>query len=268
MNVWAIDATIAYTNGTWKSVTVMHDEDGLRTVGGTTADLTPLAYEPTYKLFLAALGRSAPSGGFPTGVSDVCYRITATLTNGYTHVFGSADDLSTFSDDLATAVTILSADADFTATLDAIYPSSTNPQIIMTISGLVGGDTFFGLGNGVHTVSPTMYRTTPDPAHGEAWIKAFGPASYFGFGVSRYTYGTYVYGGTMAIFYRGTTVLFGFFGATSFYTASRHNISTYAFPFTAGPATTKIKNRVFGQVTTDFGVTISWQRASNWPSNP
>ena len=265
MNVWAIDATIAYTNGTWKSVTVMHDEDGLRAVGGTTADLTPLAYEPTYKLFLAALGRSAPSGGFPTGVSDVCYRISATLTNGYTHVFGSADDLSTFSDDLATVVALLNADSDFTATLDAIYSSSIDPQIILTISGLAGGDTYFGLGNGVHTVSPTLYRTTPR----EAWIKAFGPMSYLAFGGMSY-YTTTAGGGTMAalIRYPGATILVAGFASTYYGTLYRHNVSTYAFPFTVGPVTAKIKNRVFGQLTTDHGVTISWQRASNWPSNP
>ena len=50
-----------------------------------------------------------------------------------------------------------------------------------------------------------------------------------------------------------------------FYSAG---IYSCTFPFTSGIPTTKIKNRAFGSLVTDTGITISWQRAPNWPSNP
>ena len=268
MIIWTINATIAYTDDSWKSISLINDDGGgTRILGGTMTDLAVLAYDPTYKQFLAAMGRSAPTGGFPSNVVDVVYRISCTLTNGYVHEFSSTDGMPTSSDDFTTVAAILNADPTFTAALDAIYPSSTPsiPQIILTISGLIAGQKFLGFGNGIHLVDPTIYRTTPD----EYWVKwsggtPFMPSSALVFGLTSGMFS----GFTMAVVKRGSTMLVEGFATSywgKFYSAG---IYSCTFPFTSGIPTTKIKNRAFGSLVTDTGITISWQRAPNWPSNP
>ena len=268
MIVWTIDATIAYTDDSWKSVSLINDDGGLRLIGGTMADLSVLAYDPTYKQFLAAMGRSAPTGGFPTNVKDVVYRITCTLTNGYVHEFGSTDGLPTTSDDLAAVVSILNADATFTAALNAIYPSGpVIPQMIITISGLMLGQTYLGLGNGIHTVNPTIYRLTPRERWGVYWISGSRYDS-LAIDVSSWaTTGGSILFSTDVDVMRGSTYQLIWIYSTS-YSGGDLGVLSYNIPFTAGPVTTKIKNRAFGNLLTDAGVSISWQRAPNWPSNP
>jgi hypothetical protein len=264
MIVWTIDATIAYTDDSWKSVSLINDDGGLRLIGGTMADLSVLAYDPTYKQFLAAMGRSAPAGGFPANVKDVVYRITCTLTNGYVHEFGSTDGLPTTSDDLAAVVSILNADPTFTAALNAIYPSGpVIPQMIITISGLPPGQIYLGLGNGIHTVNPTIYGLTPREYWGVYWISGSRYDS-LAINISSWGYGTF---STDVDFMRGSTWL-GFWIYSTVYSGGDTGVLSYNIPFTAGPVTTKIKNRAFGNLLTDAGVSISWQRGLNWPSNP
>ena len=60
-------------------------------------------------------------------------------------------------------------------------------------------------------------------------------------------------------------VLISAVGTVAYHTSF---IATHALPLSAGAITTKIKNRIFGQLTTTAGVHVSWQRAANWPSNP
>lgn len=141
--------------------------------------------------------------------------------------------------------------------------SPATPQIILTISGLAGGETYLGLGNGVHTVNPMIYQVSP-----EAWMRgtyyeflvlyAFAPwSTIVNFG-DRFWVGSIPY----------DQRLIATFNSSHYVIMSSYYISTYSFSFSPGSVTNKIKNRAFGQLTTAGGATISWQRATNWPSNP
>ena len=130
------------------------------------------------------------------------------------------------------------------------------------IDGLTGGNTFLGLGNGVHTVTPTIYQTLPY----EYW-KAGGGNSSLYLAASSPT-------SIVALKESHSFVFDIFFKAYVYSTGySRHgSISTAYLPFTSGPVTGLVRNRCFGNITTDRpgwdDVHISWQRAANWPANP
>jgi len=152
-----------------------------------------------------------------------------------------------------------SSSSSSSSSFSSVAPSF--PQIILTISGLYGGDTYLGLGNGVHTVSPVAYL----PASPEAWAGGtfnehlvFYANSYYPYSAARLRMllGTTAWNGLTAEFY------------TSNYYVSSHYLTSYYFPFTSGAITSKVKNRCFGQLSTSSRITISWQRAPNWPTNP
>jgi len=186
----------------------------------------------------------------------------ATSSTYVTPVTTVADDGSTYSIRITnSAGTTTSTSATLTVT-----PSGP-PRIILTLSGLGPGQTFCGLGNGIHTVSPTTYINPPEMW----WLESTSPVTptypcYFT--INAMTGTTSVGFGLPHGFGPSPTTWFhAAFYATTFSIRSG-GVSTYSFSFTAGPVTTKIKNRAFGTITTNGGFTISWQRASNWPSNP
>jgi len=156
-------------------------------------------------------------------------------------------------------------------TIAATFAAETRPQMILTISGLPAGGTYLGFENGIHMVSPANYIAAPY----EIWYKY---NTHLAVKLSS-DYLTLGAGATMSrnIFKLGAKpaitqscingVLFR--TTTSQYTTSQRQYISYStFPFTTGTPTAKVKNRAFGSVTTTTGVTVSWQRASNWPSNP
>jgi len=116
-----------------------------------------------------------------------------------------------------------------------------------------------GLGIGVHTVNPTTYQASP-----EYWTKNFGLHYDSTLALSAYqpSYST-------ALHIKKThSFRLGAFLYSTHTTHFGTGYVTQTLPLTSGPATTKIKNRAFGQLTTSAGMTISWQRAPNWPANP
>jgi hypothetical protein len=136
----------------------------------------------------------------------------------------------------------------------------------LTISGLAGGQTYLGFGNGVHTVAPTFYQATP-----ERWTEAYG-ADLLSIhaipGTTTPTTGSSHVSFAMANIYFFGTAQAVFLTSTYWVAVMSHMSGVGPFPFTSGSVTTKIKNRAFGRLTTDAGVHISWQRAPNWPANP
>ena len=132
----------------------------------------------------------------------------------------------------------------------------------VTISGLAGSDTWCGLGNGVHQLlAPTAYTASPEYWKCQGYpgsIKI--QANYFGHTAVMVDHGAY---GAYPIELAGFTIL------PSSYATSFYNIATGYLPFTAGALTNKIKNRAFGYIKGDSGVTISWERDPvTWPDNP
>ena len=154
-------------------------------------------------------------------------------------------------------------------TISATFVVDPIPQMFLTISGLPIGQTIFGgLWNGVHAVSPSAYQSLPY----EAWfwlttggaklsVMAYPNTTSILLGTSRDVFALPLFGG-------GTATAQVNFNYLSYFAAPQTNISYYSFSFSAGTVTAKIKNRCFGTIMTNTGVTISWQRAPNWPSNP
>jgi len=154
-------------------------------------------------------------------------------------------------------------------TISATFAVDPVPQMLLTISGLPVGQTICGgLWNGVHAVSPLAYQLLPY----EVWfwtttggaklsLEAYPNTTTTSLGTSRAVLALPLFGG-------GTATMQAHFNFLSSIVAPTTQISYLSFPFTVGTVTTKIKNRTFGTITTTSGVTISWQRAPNWPSNP
>ena len=139
------------------------------------------------------------------------------------------------------------------------------PNLILTISGLTGGQTYLGLGNGIHTVAPTFYQAAPN----EVWKKDM-PTTFSAGNYERlalFAFPTWY--STQIPFMMRTPRMFG---AEHIHSTTDSFIGSYVasrtFSLTYGPVTAKIKNRAFGQIIGTSGVTISWQRAPNWPANP
>jgi len=265
--VWHLSGTVSYANGTWKTVSVVSDDDGFRTDGDATI-LPDLYYDQTMKQFLTLLGYPIGVGSISAGVTDATYRFMATLTNGSTYITGSMDldPAAPTGAEFTTISTALLADANFVTTIAAIV-GSTTPQLVLTVSGLAAGVTFMGFGNGIHTITPMYYATTPY----EAWVwMNYGGSVYSGvFLMASPYYTSPTYADSRVAVIRAPSFVFAAsisaVGTVAYHTSF---IATHALPLSAGAITTKIKNRIFGQLTTTAGVHVSWQRAPNWPSNP
>jgi len=138
------------------------------------------------------------------------------------------------------------------------------PQMIITISGLTGGKTFLGLGNGIHNVDPTNYQTTPEYWK---WIDGTKKLSL------KINAGTDLY---TKIWIKDTFLeLNGNWTQTGMISFSfdpigpQSNISyrygaTTSHCFCTG---SKLKDRAFGVIQTTDSITISWQRTPGWSSN-
>ena len=268
--VWHLSGTVSYANGTWKTVSVVSDDDGFRTDGDATI-LPDLYYDQTMQQVLALAGYPIGAGNVSPSVTDATFRFSATLANGGTYILGSMDlaPISPTGADLAEVSTALAADSNFIQTMETIY-GPTDPRLVLTVSGLAAGVTFMGFGNGVHTITPMFYATTGfGGGVGEVWVW-MNMAAYSGMYIVADPYYTSPsYADSLVVAIKAPSFMFAA-DITPIGTVGYHNvnIATNALPLSAGPITAKVKNRMFGHFTTTAGVSISWQRAANWPSNP
>ena len=168
-------------------------------------------------------------------------------------------------------------------TQDDVLGYNTEPSMLLTISGLPMGKAMFGFSNGVHTISPNYYDAPGAGSEEEEWARYF--AVWPNFQVMYMDGGYSSSFGSDVNFARFSNLVptyswyWSWFGAGNFMAQEFRTSGATATPLlynvvptwpndSIGAPDLFIRNRQFGTLTTADGVTISWQRANNWPAHP